>query len=706
MAEIAEKNVSTEEASGEEEEAEEMSEPIDHAGNAKEAREVANKKDDFTSHMRAGRERKPTAKALQNQQEEMTRRAAARNCRAATPRRSSARRQTKRLAADTDGKEPVASEPWHQPPSKRRSPALGARSVYTPAAARAAMPLPPSLPPSAGAGPDADTVQIDEARTAMLVGALAEADALCADAYEREAAAQQRRPAAETMHAPSTAPFGTEAEASSAGVPIAGIHAGMAAVLGLPAGAAAATSAAAAVGRPARRRRSVDIAALPAVDMVIVPTAPPAMTPENDGPARAGTVTALTTAATPAKAKASNRGHKSRDAAKATCHKCAANLLCAVPLKPSAHCPLCGTHYHLHDCGRRFENLLQGAPVPAEVLEACPKCAGFCMCGGGDVACHAARARAKRERKRMAEERSALGLPPLSEAALEAEAHRRLKLHGAASVAKAKAQREAWFGDVLDEIETAQALLVLNAGGTGMVALAVAAEAIGEAVSNGAEAASAATLETAAESEGDETAGAGALTANGTAHEPAAAGIVTPAAVDRQQQQETAGAFVCAEPKATAVLAAIEEAATLTPAQAAELTSEWARVRAQIAAGRSAKEAAASLKLSMTCLKKICRAHGCTRWPARRIKACRQVRAHLQGVLQLVLAEGGSGGQTQAARRAAELRAQLAHVQAEEDAMVANPALAATRAESDLTRRLRQNVYRDDLRAQLATDAE
>ena len=63
MAEIAEKNVSTEEASGEEEEAEEKSEPIDHAGNAKEAREVAKKKDDFTSHMRAGRERKPTAKA-------------------------------------------------------------------------------------------------------------------------------------------------------------------------------------------------------------------------------------------------------------------------------------------------------------------------------------------------------------------------------------------------------------------------------------------------------------------------------------------------------------------------------------------------------------------------------------------------------------------------------------------------------------------
>lgn len=130
--------------------------------------------------------------------------------------------------------------------------------------------------------------------------------------------------------------------------------------------------------------------------------------------------------------------------------------------------------------------------------------------------------------------------------------------------------------------------------------------------------------------------------------------------------------------------------------EAASMERDWGLVRGQIAEGRSEKEAAASLGICVTKLKRICRAYGCTRWPARRVNCYRHIRVNLELSLRDVEAAADNPD------KVAELKKNLAHLRAEEAALLENPALASTEIESELTKRLRQSVYKSEYRRKKA----
>ena len=52
--------------------------------------------------------------------------------------------------------------------------------------------------------------------------------------------------------------------------------------------------------------------------------------------------------------------------------------------------------------------------------------------------------------------------------------------------------------------------------------------------------------------------------------------------------------------------------------------------------------------------------------------------------------------------KVSELKKNLAHLRAEEAALLENPALASTEIESELTKRLRQSVYKSEYRRKKA----
>lgn len=73
---------------------------------------------------------------------------------------------------------------------------------------------------------------------------------------------------------------------------------------------------------------------------------------------------------------------------KKSCHKCAGSLEKAHP-STVAHCPACGTGYHITDCGMRY--LAKGLDVSS--VSQCPKCYKMCECSGGIIPCHTANVR-------------------------------------------------------------------------------------------------------------------------------------------------------------------------------------------------------------------------------------------------------------------------------------------------------------------------
>ena len=166
------------------------------------------------------------------------------------------------------------------------------------------------------------------------------------------------------------------------------------------------------------------------------------------------------------KGAANNRGNKGKDVPKRTCHKCAAKLGVGFKLRPSNHCADCGTYYHLHDCGGRFKDMLNDNVPPEEMLQACIKCQGFCICTGGPIMCHAAKAREKREKKRMKENRKKDNLPALSEKELSAAVAAQLRRDGALQ-AKKNLQFEAEKGPSVSAMKEVAAPQGAHGGAAG-----------------------------------------------------------------------------------------------------------------------------------------------------------------------------------------------------------------------------------------------
>ena len=109
-------------------------------------------------------------------------------------------------------------------------------------------------------------------------------------------------------------------------------------------------------------------------------------------------------AVTNAKSASASASGKSKSK---SCHRCSWVAVLGGSSRTStagAQCGVCGTVYHLHDCGNRFAS----AGLDPAGASVCPKCNEFCECEGGPVYCYAAARRERAQLKRRALESEGL----------------------------------------------------------------------------------------------------------------------------------------------------------------------------------------------------------------------------------------------------------------------------------------------------------